>query len=103
MKKVFKICHEERRRRIFRHVTVYEVTRHYGGPEEGGWWYNWYKPIESIKVRPCNAEREYQRLIKLYSACDQGDIYSVRGGYKYVIYKECKRHEFATKHVPHYE
>lgn len=22
-------------------VSVYAVTRHYGGPEEGGWWYNW--------------------------------------------------------------
>ena len=22
------------------YVNAYEVTRHYGGPEEGGWWYN---------------------------------------------------------------
>jgi len=24
-----------------RFVSVYEVSRHYGGPEEGGWWYDW--------------------------------------------------------------
>lgn len=23
-------------------LVVYEVTRHYGGPEEGGWWYDRY-------------------------------------------------------------
>lgn len=22
------------------YVSVYSVTRHYGGPEEGGWWYD---------------------------------------------------------------
>lgn len=30
-----------------RYVNVYAVTRHYGGPEEGGWWYNSGSPIES--------------------------------------------------------
>ena len=24
-------------------VTTYRVTRCYGGPEEGGWWYNWWQ------------------------------------------------------------
>lgn len=23
-------------------VGIYEVERCYGGPEEGGWWYDWY-------------------------------------------------------------
>ena len=30
-----------------KYVNVYSVTRHYGGPEEGGWWYNAGEPIES--------------------------------------------------------
>ena len=29
------------------YVNVYAITRHYGGPEEGGWWYNTGEPIES--------------------------------------------------------
>ena len=31
-------------------VNVYSVTRHYGGPEEGGWWYNQGEPIASVPV-----------------------------------------------------
>ncbi len=33
------------------YVNAYEVTRHYGGPEEGGWWYNHQEPIASIPIR----------------------------------------------------
>jgi len=37
-------------------MAVYEVTREYGGPEEGGWWYDWYHftgsaiPVKSTVV-----------------------------------------------------
>ena len=34
----------------FLYVNAYEVSRHYGGPEEGGWWYNNYSPLASIPV-----------------------------------------------------
>lgn len=30
-----------------RHVNVYEVDRRYGGPEEGGWWYDEGTKVES--------------------------------------------------------
>lgn len=33
------------------YVNAYEVTRHYGGPEEGGWWYDAGTPIASVPVR----------------------------------------------------
>lgn len=40
-------------------VVIYETTRNYGGPEEGGWWYNW----ESVhRVRLC---RTYNRALRL--------------------------------------
>lgn len=29
-------------------VNAYIVTRHYGGPEEGGWWWNQKTPIASV-------------------------------------------------------
>ena len=32
------------------YVNVYLIERCYGGPEEGGWWYNAGTPIESRKV-----------------------------------------------------
>lgn len=31
-------------------VSQYEVTRHYGGPEEGGWWYDRSKAIEPASI-----------------------------------------------------
>lgn len=31
-------------------VTLYEVKSLYGGPEEGGWWYDWYTPIATKQV-----------------------------------------------------
>ena len=31
-------------------LTAYTVDRCYGGPEEGGWWYDNYQPIASIPV-----------------------------------------------------
>ena len=29
------------------YVSVYSTTQHYGGPEEGGWYYHWYSFIEA--------------------------------------------------------
>lgn len=31
-------------------VTAYEVDRCYGGPEEGGWWYDTGRVLESVPV-----------------------------------------------------
>jgi hypothetical protein len=33
------------------YVNAYAVTRHFGGHEEGGWWYNAGSPLASIPVR----------------------------------------------------
>jgi hypothetical protein len=32
------------------YLNAYEVTRHYGGPEEGGWWYDHREPVASIPI-----------------------------------------------------
>lgn len=32
------------------YVNVYRVTRHYGGPEEGGWWYDAGEPLASVPI-----------------------------------------------------
>ena len=31
-------------------LNVYEVTREYGGPEEGGWWYNARHTVTHLDV-----------------------------------------------------
>ena len=32
------------------YVNAYEITRHYGGPQEGGWFYNHREPLASIPI-----------------------------------------------------
>lgn len=32
------------------YVTLYEVQSRYGGPEEGGWYYDWFTPVASQQV-----------------------------------------------------
>lgn len=36
--------------RRLKYINAYEVTRHYGGPEEGGWWYNHHEHVASVPV-----------------------------------------------------
>jgi hypothetical protein len=84
----------------FKYVTVYRVTRHYGGPEEGGWWYNWYEPVHTEPYRTMEQRDELQ---KEWRDRDNGDIYSVLGGEEYRVYAEAILNESATTERPHYE
>lgn len=43
------------------YVNVYLHDRAYGGPEEGGWWYDTYSPDECIK---CETEEEAERIFE---------------------------------------
>jgi len=38
-----------------KHVNVYLVDRAYGGPEEGGWWYEYGEPAEAGDLDPVYA------------------------------------------------
>jgi len=38
------------------YVNAYSVTRHYGGSEEGGWYYNQYEPLASIPIKAISHE-----------------------------------------------
>lgn len=44
------------------HVNVYELDRRYGGPEEGGWWYDAGDVVHSIPVFTLTDE-EIDRLL----------------------------------------
>ena len=35
---------------VIMYLNAYSVTRRYGGPEEGGWYYNHREPIASIPI-----------------------------------------------------
>ena len=70
-----------------RFISAYATTRHYGGPEEGGWWYNCNECLKSKPIPPCDDEDLEAVLASVIERwCDQfedehyGDIYSVLGG-----------------------
>jgi len=93
-------------------ITAYEVTRHYGGPEEGGWWYNWYEPIESIQIpkvyqRKNNRSYSYinskeKALADKLSHLNEGNIYHSTGGVLVNVIRESKKLENRSIAQPYY-
>jgi hypothetical protein len=41
------------------YLNTYETWQAYGGPEEGGWWYECGKPVQSIKI----SDEDLQTLV----------------------------------------
>lgn len=88
------------------YVAVVETTRCYGGPEEGGWYYDWSDVKE---VLPCNGFRDLLATVRdlreSYQTCQRGR-HSVIGGADVTIYM--MRHErlvdrLQSKEIPRYE
>ena len=76
-------------------ITLYETTRHYGGPEEGGWWYNVTTPLKTKAIPHCSSadlkavcKSITEQLWKEHHDVQWGDIYSVNGGLELDIYLE---------------
>ena len=88
-----------------KYVNAYEVGRCYGGPEEGGWWYDAGNPLASI---PCRTEEEIEAAKKLLhdifdEEYNKNGRYSVIGTDDLVVYVE---DDFAAPFPaerPHYE
>ncbi len=84
-----------------RFVTAYEVTRHFGGPEEGGWWYDWYEPIDTV---PTSDPASMVEVFKTkYEDRVQGDRFSVLGGVAVSVIIEDQPAESRSTEKPHYE
>lgn len=45
-------------------IVVSGISRHYGGPEEGGWWYNTTEIVEVRKVHTISAAHRHLRELK---------------------------------------
>ncbi|WP_214607262.1 hypothetical protein, partial [Mycobacterium tuberculosis] len=67
-------------------VNVYHVTREYGGPEEGGWYYNVYDCVEAVKTP--EPEKVKEELEEKHKDDEYGNIYSVLGGVKVKVFIE---------------
>lgn len=86
-------------------VNVYLEDRAYGGPEEGGWWYNCASVEKSVQ---CSSEEEAQKLYrKMFLEVEEMNIgrrpiSSVLSEGVYAVYLEQHKGESYPKHTPHY-
>lgn len=89
---------------LYTHVSAYGVTREYGGPEEGGWWYDNYDLICSIPIKSDEqAETVKKFLEENLSHLNEGNLNSVLGGIEVRVLIEEVRAQFETKGRPRYE
>ncbi|WP_209124438.1 hypothetical protein [Alkalihalobacillus sp. BA299] len=84
-------------------VNVYGVERAYGGPEEGGWWYNTHDCLESVPVANKNSKKMKEYMEEKYAHVNRGNIYSVLGGAELAVYVERIPCQSQTRERPHYE
>lgn len=103
----------KRRRRIAKahrkmepiYVNAYEVDRLYGGPEEGGWYFDAGEPLESIRVYSgAKAEEVRERLLSKFASQQSAhNRYSVIGGPDVEVYIESEKGKAFPERYPHYE
>ena len=92
-------------------IAVYKVYRNYGGPEEGGWWYNsgdlvtqsrrrFSDEMEAIKY----ANKLRHRVDRLWNMPrgSESDIYSVSGRYQFQVMVARRHEDFFPQERPYY-
>lgn len=90
-------------------VNAYSVSRHFGGHEEGGWYYDVGIPICSVPVREEDEtviELEKRRITELLGwekNPPRLGRYSVVGGSDFEIYVEDEPAKAWPEETPHYE
>lgn len=86
-------------------VNVHEIDRAYGGPEEGGWWYDCGTAKESVLVSGLAQAREvWRRLRDKWADEDGADVGSVvYSGGVYSVGVDRKPARDYPEVRPHYE
>ena len=83
-------------------VTAYEYGRAYGGPEEGGWWYDVGEPITSICcLTEQDVEDAFAKLRRVYPST--GNASSVLGGEDHIVLIDDHPGRPFPEYRPHYE
>lgn len=92
------------------YVNIYLVNRQYGGPEEGGWWYDVGQAIETWTVRKGRrrARRLRRMLRKAQRKCrarnrGRKPLHSVLCEGIFEAYQENMPASDFPKHRPHFE
>ena len=87
------------------YVSQYVVDRCYGGPEEGGWWYDWDDFAGVVAEFDCKDEAySYARACNgfIREQFGEPDRFSVHGAPDVSYYVEAKPAELQTTERPHY-
>jgi hypothetical protein len=90
----------------YRYVNAYDIERVYGGPEEGGWYYNWYTLLASIRVRNPKQALKALELLEDFHREDYDDditLGSVMSNGDLGIYLEDDPNESETTEGMRYE
>ncbi len=88
-------------------INVYLCDRAYGGPEEGGWWYDTREFIRSTQILPGGKGKRIQADENAW--CDEenkfrrSDISSVLSEGRYEVWIEDQPGEHFPMERPHYE
>lgn len=85
------------------HVNVYAVTRHFGGPEEGGWWYDVGELVEDVETTLEEAEAVKAELAQKHADVQDGDRHSACGGTDLQVEISEEPGRNWPEHTPHYE
>lgn len=93
------------------YLNLVIMDRAYGGPEEGGWWYNTYTPVVSLPLPVVTPEQQdlvvvfYNAMEKLVEELNRGrrpiDSVLSQGVYTFFLSKRPAENE--PKTPPHYE
>jgi hypothetical protein len=107
-------CDDEEEKPKFWCVSVYEVSKHYGGPEEGGWWWDRWDPSYAYALQTRvfnNFEKAHDYEHELQEWCDMmnaelglRELSSVLS--TYVLRANIDENAYPTvypKERPHYE
>lgn len=89
-----------------KYIVAFEKEQGYGGPEEGGWWFDVLTPIASIEVRTKKeAVAAYYFLVDTYAEeyQDERPYYSAAGGVDFIIAIEDEIAPHYPKEYPRYE
>lgn len=84
-------------------VSAYSVSRHYGGPEEGGWWYDWRTLESSIRVNNAEQLERAKSLLSEVWCPGAKTRHSVLGGTDAEVRIEDVSGEFASTERPYYD